>query len=137
MTQILRKLFKFWIPPLLWAVLIFYFSSLSLPETSEIYWKDFIVKKSAHVIEYAVLTILLYRGFRNNGIKDRNAGILAMTLAILYASSDEFHQSFVPGREPRVRDVVFDTIGASLAIYSLWNLLPKASKKLKDLANKL
>jgi VanZ family protein len=133
----IKRLFSLWIPPICWAFLIFGFSSRSLPSTSQIFWKDFIVKKSAHIIEYAIFSSMLYRAFRNSGISKINSGIFAITLAIIYASTDEFHQSFIPGREPRLRDVIFDTIGASLAIYLIWNLLPKAQGKLKMLAKKL
>lgn len=133
----IKKLFSLWIPPICWSFLIFTLSSRSLPSTSQIFWKDFIVKKSAHIIEYTVFSSMLYRAFRNSGVNKRNSGIIAVTLAIIYALSDEFHQSFTPGREPRLRDVIFDTIGASLAIYLIWNLLPKAQGKLKMLAEKL
>ncbi|MFC1625220.1 VanZ family protein [Patescibacteria group bacterium] len=133
----IKKLFSFWLPPVLWASLIFYLSSRSLPPTSEIYWKDFIVKKSAHIIEFGIFSTLLYRAFRSSGLNKKNSGIFALALAIIYASTDEYHQSMIPGREPRVRDVVFDTIGASLAIYLIWNLLPKAQGKLKNLVKKL
>jgi len=133
----IKKLFSLWIPPICWSFLIFYLSSRSLPSTSQIFWRDFIVKKSAHVIEYAIFSSMLYRAFRNSGISKRNSGIFAICLAIIYASTDEYHQSFTPGREPRVRDVIFDTIGASLAIYLIWNLLPKAQGKLKNLVEKL
>ena len=46
-----------------------------------------------------------------------NAGLLAILVSVIYGASDEFHQGFTPGREPRVRDVVFDTIGAIAGIY--------------------
>jgi VanZ family protein len=116
---------------------IFLFSSYPTKRASEIYWQDFIVKKSAHMVEYFIFTTLLYRAFKESGVKKINAGIFAITTAIIYAASDEFHQSFTPGREPTVRDVIFDTIGASISIYTLWNLLPKAPKRLKNLAKSL
>lgn len=133
----LQKIIKYWAPPLVWAFVIFLFSSYPTARASEIYWKDFIVKKSAHVVEYAIFASLLYRGFKESGVKKINAGIFAITLSVLYGATDEFHQSFTPGREPTVRDVIFDTIGASLAIYAIWNLLPKAPKKLRKLAKTL
>jgi VanZ family protein len=131
------KIVKLWLPPIIWASVIFLFSSYPTGRASEIYWKDFIVKKSAHVVEYAIFSTLLYRAIKESGVRKVNAGIFAITIAVIYAASDEFHQSFTPGREPTVRDVIFDTIGASLAIYTIWNLLPKAPKKLKNWAKNL
>lgn len=133
----LAKVIRYWVPPLIWALVIFLFSSYPTRRASEIFWQDFIVKKTAHVVEYAFFSTLLYRAFKETGVRRRNAGIFAITLAVLYAASDEFHQSFIPGREPTVRDVIFDTIGASLAIYTIWNLLPKAPKRLKRWAKTL
>ncbi|MEK7188482.1 MAG: VanZ family protein [Patescibacteria group bacterium] len=131
-------LIVYWVPPLIWGGVIFLFSSLARVRTSDIYWQDFLLKKSAHIIEYAILTILLYRAFRNSQVKGaKRAMIYSILISIFYSITDEIHQSFVPGRESRIRDVVFDTIGASLAIYVIWKLLPKAPQRLKLLAKKL
>jgi len=125
---------KYWGPVFVWAGVIFAFSSYATKQASEIYWQDFIVKKTAHVIEYGVFATLLYRAFINSGIEKVRAGYTAIVLAALYGISDEFHQSFTPGREPTLRDTIFDTIGAILAIYIVWKYLPKAPKKLKKWA---
>lgn len=132
----MSKMFRFWVPPLLWAAVIFLFSSFPVVETSEIYWKDFIAKKTAHIIEYGILTILIYRALKEGGMKKKNAGLLAISIAFLYGITDEYHQSFTPGREPRARDVAFDTTGAIIAVYSLWNFLPKAPRKVRSWAEK-
>lgn len=74
------------------------------------------VKKGGHMIGYAGLALSYWRalGFR------REKWWLAWGFALLYAVSDEFHQSFVPGRHPSVVDVlVFDNLGA---LVSLWIL---------------
>lgn len=120
-----------------WALVIFLFSSRPATPVSEIHLTDFIIKKSAHVIEYAILATLLYRVFISSGVGKRKAGIYSVILAVLYGISDEHHQSFVPGRDPKLRDVFFDTIGAVGAIYIIWNILPKTQSKLKKLAKKL
>lgn len=130
------KLVKFWLPPIVWAGVIFLFSSIPVIPTSEIYWKDFIIKKTAHVVEYGIFAALLYRAFKEGRVPIRNAGLYAILIAVIYGATDEIHQSFTPGREPRARDVVFDTIGAIIAIYGIWNFLPKAPKKFKTLAKK-
>ena len=117
--------------------LIFYSSSRSVAKVTQICWPDFVVKKLAHIAEYATLSLLLYRGFMASGFKSGKAGVYAIVLSIIYAISDELHQSFTPGREPRVRDIIFDTIGAGLAIYCFRKFLPKAPKKIKFWAKKL
>ena len=114
--QVLSRI-KVWAPVAAWAVVIFLFSSLSVTPTTEIYWQDFVVKKTAHVIEYGIFAALLYRALRSEGVEKINAGLLAILVSVIYGASDEFHQGFTPGREPRVRDVVFDTIGAIAGIY--------------------
>ncbi len=130
------KVLNLWLPPFLWAALIFLFSSLQTIKTSEIYWQDFILKKTAHILEYGVFATLLYRALKGSGIERKKAAIYSIVLAVIYGISDEFHQIFTPGREPKVRDVVFDTIGASLSSYIILKVLPKSSGNLKKLAER-
>jgi VanZ family protein len=75
------------------------------------------MKKSAHVIEYGIFGVLLYRAFRGSGIDRKRSMIFAVAISIMYGVTDEIHQSFTPGREPKIRDVFFDALGASLAVY--------------------
>jgi VanZ family protein len=69
--------------------------------------------KLLHALEYAVLGGLLVPALRAAGLGSRGAVLAAVTLASLYGASDEFHQSFVPGRDADVLDWVADTLGAS------------------------
>ena len=108
----LKVLLKYWLPPVLWALVIFSFSSMQVAGTSDVYWKDFIVKKTAHLVEYGILACLLYRAMINSNISRQKAFVLSILIAGIYGASDEYHQSFTPGREPRTRDVVIDTVGA-------------------------
>jgi VanZ family protein len=133
----IKVLIKFWLPPIVWAFLIFLYSSKSVPVTTQVFWQDFTLKKTAHLIEYAILTILIFRGLTNSGVGRKKAAVISILISCVYGASDEFHQSFVPGRQSRVRDVVFDTIGASLGILILWNILPKVPKRLQNWAAKL
>lgn len=128
--------FYLWFPVFIWALVIFLFSSQPTTRASQINWQDFIIKKTAHIVEYAIFCTLLYRGLRSQ-LPDKKALKFALIMSILYGASDEYHQSFTPGREPTVRDVIFDTIGASLASFYLWKLLPRAPKRLRILAQKL
>lgn len=71
--------------------------------------------KTGHFAGYALLAILLVRAFaggRMSGITWRGS-IAGVLVAVLYGISDEFHQSFVPGRGPDVMDVFADAIGAA------------------------
>ncbi len=121
----------------MWFVVIFVFSSFPTGTATEIIWWDFIIKKTAHMVEYAILSLLLYRAFYNSEVEKGKAGVLAIIISILYGLSDEYHQSFIPGRTSKLRDVGFDTIGAIGIIYIVWNLLPTMPQRLKKLAEKL
>jgi len=134
---IARKVLKYWLPVIVWSLIIFFLSSLPTAPITKVYWREFAIKKSAHVIEYAIFTILMYRALKESGVEKKEAGVYSIIMAVLYGISDEFHQSFTPGRDPRIRDIIFDTIGSLLAIYAIWKLLPKAPKKLKTWAKKL
>lgn len=117
--QKIKKLAKYWLPPVLWALIIFTFSSFPTIETSDFFLWDFLIKKSAHLIEYGILAILIYRAMIETEIDNKKAIIYSIIIAGLYGASDEFHQSFIPGRGPAVRDVIIDTIGATIGI-NIW-----------------
>jgi hypothetical protein len=134
----LKRLSKFWLPPILWAIIIFLFSSRPTRVVTEIYWQDFIFKKTVHLIEYGILFVLLYRGLRGTMKRDLlRLAIIAFFLTVLYAISDEYHQTFILGRTGTLRDIIIDSFGAGLAWWAIWKWLPKAPKKLKHWAKKL
>lgn len=96
--------------------LIFFLSSRPAITTSAVDWQDFIIKKTAHFIEFFILSWLIFYSLRHTtGWSQAKIAAAAFALAVIYAASDEFHQSFVPGRTPRIRDVLIDTCGAGLA----------------------
>jgi len=84
-------------------------------------------RKCAHLTEYAILAFLLWRAIRKPIPNDprpwqwRDAA-LAIFIVFLYASTDEFHQRFVPTRTPMVSDVFIDTSGATAGMILLWAL---------------
>jgi VanZ family protein len=84
-----------------------------------------VARKGAHLTEYAVLAWLLWRALRKPVRRDPRpwswpvAG-RTILIVMLYAATDEFHQLFVPSREPTVRDVLIDTTGALLGLLLLW-----------------
>jgi VanZ family protein len=132
---LLKKLLLYWSPVFLWCLAIFLVSNRTVPKSSEFFWQDFVIKKLAHVFEYAVLSTFIYRALINSGVGKRNAGIWAVVLTVLYGASDEFHQSFTPGRQARIRDVLIDGFGGGLAVYLIWKFLPKVPKRLKYIIN--
>jgi len=101
------RTFTHWLPVVLWAGVIFALSSIPHLGTDLGTW-DLVLRKCAHVTEYAVLAFLLARAL------DREAPALA--LAVLYAASDEFHQSFVRGRHASPVDVAIDTVGVLIGL---------------------
>ena len=74
------------------------------------------VRKTAHFTEYAVLGFFTYKAVSCD-VKDRKKAVLmAQLISTGYASTDEIHQMFVPGREGKVFDVLIDSCGAFCGI---------------------
>ena len=122
-TKSMKTKLIYWLPPILWICLIFLVSNRPAVRTTEIYLTDFILKKTAHLIEYAVLSVLLFRSLRNTtSFRLTQLIALALALTIFYSVTDEIHQTFVPSREGRVRDVIIDAVGASTALFFLTHL---------------
>lgn len=136
---------KKWWPALLWAAVISTFSTgaFTSEHTSRIiipilHWlfpraptatlqaMHFVVRKCAHFTEYFILSLLVLRAMRAGRRENRLAwALLAILLVAGYASLDEFHQSFVPGRTAAVGDVLIDTSGGVAAqllaaLFVLW-----------------
>jgi VanZ family protein len=107
----MARLASTWLPPLVWMAVIFAFSAQHggghLPPG------EIVLRKLAHVTEYFVLTALLLRALHRSALAA--AMPVAIVAALVYASSDEWHQSFVPGRTATPRDVAIDGIGIALA----------------------
>lgn len=131
-----KKILRFlslWLPPLLWAAMIFKFSSGRVPMASQVYWQDFMVKKTGHVILFSTLSVLIYRGLIGGGVNRKKAAILAVVISLLYGASDEFHQMYTQGREARVRDVLIDGTGAGLVMFVIYRFIGKLPKGLRDI----
>lgn len=125
------KAFFYWIPSFTIAIVIFLFSSRQRISVSEEFVLNFVFFKSLHIIEYAVFCFFNYRAVFNTLTSNKSkAAIISFLITVIYALSDEIHQTFVPTREGKLRDIGFDTIGAALAILLVWKLLPKAKGKL-------
>lgn len=88
----------------------------------------FLIRKCAHMAEYAVLFLLYYRALTMEGSK--RPGLYALILCAAYASTDELHQAFVADRGPGVVDVGIDTLGAGLswAMTAIFNSIKRKRK---------
>jgi len=130
----MRQFVKYWLPLLIWLGVIFVGSAsvMSAEHTSRYIvpfllwlkpgispnaiWTILVVaRKCAHITEYAVLALLLWRALRS--IPTLQTKMLMVFGAALlgcavFAASDEFHQTFVKSRTPSIRDVLLDTGGA-------------------------
>lgn len=93
--------------------------SLSAGEADALYWTlQLIVRKAAHVGEYALLALLIRMLAASYGC--RHAGILGWALAVAYAATDELHQSLVSARSAQFTDVLVDACGALLGVSAAW-----------------
>ena len=82
---------------------------------------NLIVRKTTHVIVFGVLVFLLYKSL----IPIQYSFILAWMLTVLYAVTDEWHQSFMPGKVAAYKDVLFDSLGAFIALLLIYTISKK------------
>lgn len=130
----------YWVLVLGWAAVIwvfstYLFSSLAterciLPILQALFphasprallWLHAGIRKAAHLLEYFVFSLLLFRAIRADrpGWK-LSWALAAVVLAACYAVSDEVHQAFVPTRGASARDVLLDSAGAAAAQLLTW-----------------
>ena len=134
----MKSFLKYWLPLLIWVCVIFVGStSIMSSEHTSRYIVPFllwlkpgmspkaiwtilvVVRKCAHVIEYTVLALLLWRALRSiPTLCTRTFVVFGAVLlgCALFAASDEFHQTFVKSRTPSVHDVLLDVGGAFLGL---------------------
>lgn len=132
--------FRYWIPAICVAALISIFSThyFSSAETSRIivpflHWifpaasphtlsrMHTLIRKLAHITEFGVLSTAVFHGVRGERYGWRlEWALVTLIIAVSYAGLDEWHQSFVPMREARFRDVLIDSTGALLAQVLVW-----------------
>lgn len=129
---------------LLWMFLIFLMSSFDATESinqsnfivniitnifkiENIELLSFIIRKLAHFTEYLILGLLVANMFTKNNIN--NLYLISIILCIIYATSDEIHQLFVPGRACQLRDILIDSIGSITGVYLYKLINTKILKK--------
>lgn len=110
--------------PLLWMGLIYYASAQERVAVTENFLLSFVIFKTLHLIEYGILFVLWRYALPGT----KKAGFLAAAIAISYGAFDELHQSYVPTREGRLRDVAIDSAGVLIAWQLFW---PKIKEKVE------
>ena len=108
--------FRAWAPIVLWAAVIFAFSSIPSLSSGLGTW-DLILRKIAHLSEYAILGALLLRAIQRPAV--------AILAGALYAVTDEVHQHFVRGRHAAWYDVLIDTVGVTIGVLA-WSRLRRS-----------
>jgi VanZ family protein len=101
------RVVSLWLPVVAWAALIFAFSSVPHLSSGLGTW-DYVLRKCAHVTEYAILGALLLRALGRE--------VPAFLSALAYAASDELHQHFVAGRHASPVDLAIDAIGITFGL---------------------
>ncbi len=119
-----------WLAVAAWAALIFYLSAQPSLSTNLGAW-DYVLRKLAHMTEYGILCLLLWRALRQHIQSDRTAILLAAAIALSYAVSDEYHQTFVPGRAGTALDVGFDLVGIAI-VALVAGLRPESHRRQPD-----
>jgi VanZ family protein len=137
-----KDFIKYWVPVFLWMAFIFWMSTgtFSSENTSRFFEPAIrllfptatpqrvslfhaIFRKAGHVFEYFILGFLLFRAFRAGSSESWNWRwpLSAAVVIILWAASDEFHQSFMPSRQASIQDVGIDIAGGVFAqVAGVW-----------------
>ncbi|PJA87116.1 MAG: hypothetical protein CO141_01125 [Candidatus Moranbacteria bacterium CG_4_9_14_3_um_filter_42_9] len=121
----------FWLAAAAWMAVIFFLSSVrgsGYQSPSTFY---FIERKSFHVIEYFILLILFHKALSWD-FKYEKALAFSAVLALIYGISDEWHQTFVFGRDGTIRDVAIDLTGILAALIFI-SFITKWKKRKKQL----
>jgi VanZ family protein len=101
-------------PALLWAGMIFWFSAQSYLPTLEEPTLEWLWKKLAHFLVYGGLYFWLWWGtgwLQSKRLANTHLILQLLLLVLLYAVSDEYHQSFIANRHPAVMDIGIDLLG--------------------------
>ena len=119
----MRRIFEYWLSTLAWMGLIFFLSAQpDLPHVPGP-WLDTLLKKVGHAVVYGVLARFYLRllcQYFSTARALTALRVVSVGLAVIYALSDEYHQTFVPGRNGNPFDVAVDGVGACVAMLVDW-----------------
>ena len=116
MSASVNKILFYYLPVIIWLVLIFGISSLShLPDVRQ-YWLP--LDTIGHFFEYAVLGFLLVRAvyFGNTAPDLKQSVMITMGIALFISAADEFHQLYIPERIASIPDFIADCAGIGMSL---------------------
>ncbi|MBI4090274.1 MAG: VanZ family protein [Candidatus Kerfeldbacteria bacterium] len=111
-----------------WITVIFSLSSIPDLRSGLLPLWDLILRKIAHVAEFVVLGWLMFRAFEVGSIPRMRAVVLAAVLSAFFAGTDEWHQSFVTGRNGSPLDALIDSLGVIVGVAARLRLTGPGSK---------
>ena len=149
-----------WVPPFIIAIFIFGFSSQNAEQSSGLSSKaataiihfannshilnvkfenesqfienmQYPIRKCAHMSEYMIFTLSVVLALYVWNVKNKWLYIIAFAISVIFASTDEIHQLFVPGRSGRAVDVLIDSIGATIGLLIVWGVRKNRNKTKK------
>ena len=149
-----------------WMIIIFWFSNQPAPESSEISgtisyrlvedtdeifnWGlttdqigniagniEYPIRKAAHMTEYAIFSIFVMIALIVDGIKGVRIPVISAVIAIAFAATDEFHQTFVPGRYGCVLDVLIDAAGSIIGLIIVYIIYKNMCKHKGEKCNNI
>jgi len=124
-----KRLLIRWGPALAVMLIIFLFSSQTKGTLPDFGKADFGVKKTSHALIYALLAVAMVWGVRGSERVSWQPVAIAFGLTVLYALTDEYHQTFVTGRDGKLFDVGVDAVGATIGLaFRLWLWPPLAAR---------
>ena len=119
--QGIRDFVSRWGMSIVMMAAIFFFSSTPGDKLPNYGLGDTLVKKGGHMLGYGLLSFSCWYGLK----LDKKNMRWAWVLAVLYALTDEYHQTFVPGRHPSIFDVLlFDSTGAVISLWAAQRIIP-------------
>lgn len=120
---------RFWLPAIAVMAVIFVLSSQSGLRVSDDPEVDRPFRVLGHLLAFATLAACLLVALSGGRRPRPRDAVIAFGLSLLFAVSDEWHQSFVPGRSGRLDDVITDTIGALVGLSLAWAVLTVAAAR--------
>jgi len=128
------KFFSFWFPPVFWMGIIFSLSSFHKIQVTDVTWANFLTRKLAHFLEYALLSFLLTRALRGTTKLSLKKNLFLSGIgAVIYAISDEYHQTFISGRTGRSTDIGIDSLGVLFGLIFFGKISKFLPKKIQEL----
>jgi VanZ family protein len=112
----MRLWIRRWRPAVIVMVIIFIASATPASDLPDLGGLDFFAKKGAHMLGYALLAAAYFHALNHEKRITRLRLAIAVSLVILYAATDEWHQRFTPGRTPKFTDVCIDTAGGLIGL---------------------